>query len=233
MQDGRHTDYRFERKFVTNQLDNKGLEHIVMIHPAMFSEIFWERQVNNVYFDTPALNYFFDNVVGKSQRRKVRIRWYGETNGLIEKPVLEFKVKSGMLGKKVSFDLQPFNLKESTGLDFFGGLFKKSGLPDSILEELVGLKPSLLNRYRRRYYRSADPAFRFTIDYDLRYFDFSDVSIALGIGKKDLHNTILELKYDQQHDREAMQITQHLPIRLNKSSKYVNGIDIIRSFLAV
>ena len=233
MQEGRFSDYRFERKFVTNMMDHKGLELLVKTHPAMFTEIFWERQVNNIYFDTPALTYFFDNVVGKSQRRKVRIRWYGETNGLVEKPVLEFKVKSGMLGKKASFDLIPFNHNEIARLDFLEDIFRRSKIPDNILEELKGLKPSLLNRYRRRYYRSADHNYRFTIDYDLRYFDFSGVSIAMGIGKKDLHNTILELKYDQAHDDEAMEVTQHLPMRLSKSSKYVNGIDIVRNFLAV
>ena len=138
-----------------------------------------------------------------------------------------------MLGKKASFDLVPFNLRESTRPGYFTDLFKSSGLPAGIMEELHGLKPSLLNRYRRRYFRSADHNYRFTIDYDLRYFDFSEVSLSIRIGRKDLHNTILELKYDQDHDADAMRITQHLPIRLSKSSKYVNGIDIVRNFLAV
>jgi SPX domain protein involved in polyphosphate accumulation len=214
-------------------LDDRALEQIIKVHPELFKEIYWERQVNNIYFDTPGLNYFFDNVVGKSERRKVRIRWYGEDNGIIQKPVLEFKIKSGQLGRKASFDLAPIDLKEVFELDFFKHLFDESDLPPKIIEQLKGLKPVLLNKYRRRYYRSADHHFRFTIDFKMNYFDFSDVSIAIGTGKRDLVNTILELKYDQKYDDQAPSITQHLPIRLSKSSKYVNGIDIIRNNLAV
>ena len=233
MQEGRYSKYRFERKFVTNQLDHKGLEQLIRVHPALFKEIFWERQVNNIYFDTPSLSYFFDNVVGKSQRRKVRIRWYGDMNGIIKKPVLEFKIKSGTLGRKASYDLAPIDLNADMGFDYFQEIFKLSNLPDFVLEELKGLKPRLLNNYIRRYYRSADHNYRFTVDYKLKYFDFSQVSIEMGIGKRDLENTILELKYDQEYDDEASEITQHLPIRMTKSSKYVNGIDIIRNNLAV
>jgi len=233
MQEGRYSEYRFERKFLSGHYDDKGLEHIIRMHPALFHEIYWERQVNNIYFDTPGLTYFYDNVVGKSRRRKVRIRWYGEDNGIIERPVLEFKIKSGTLGRKASFNLAPIDLKSGIGFDFFDRHFESSSLPINVLEELKGLKPALLNKYRRRYYRSADNHFRFTVDFDLRYFDFSDVSILIGAGKKDLVNTILELKYDQEYDDQAADITQHLPIRMSKSSKYVNGIDIIRNNLAV
>lgn len=233
MQEGRYSEYRFERKFVSSQLDERALEHVILTHPAFFTEIYWERQVNNIYFDTPALQYFYDNVVGKSERRKVRIRWYGEVDGTIEKPVLEFKIKSGMLGRKATFDLAPIDLNADLGLDFFQNLFLLSNLPENIMEELKVLKPTLLNNYRRRYYRSADHNFRFTIDFDLRYFDFSQVSISIGLGKRDLQNTILELKYDQNHDDEANNITQFLPVRMSKSSKYVNGIEIVRNHLAI
>jgi len=233
VEQGRYSEYRFERKFVTARLDKKGLEHIVRFHPAFFHEIFWERQVNNIYFDTPGLRYYFDNVVGKSQRRKVRIRWYGSKDGLVEKPVLEFKIKSGMLGRKASFDLAPMNLANHTGIDFFQDLFRESGLPGNVLEELQGLYPSLLNNYRRRYFRSADHKFRFTIDYDMAYHDFSPLCFSIGKGRDNIGTTILELKYDQEHDDEANKITQHLPIRLNKSSKYVNGIEIFRNKLAI
>jgi SPX domain protein involved in polyphosphate accumulation len=233
MQEGRYSEYRFERKFVSSQLNEHELEHIIRTHHAFFNEIYWERQVNNIYFDTHALQFFHDNVVGKSQRRKVRIRWYGEIEGIIDKPVLEFKIKSGLLGRKASFDLNPIDLNADLDFDYFQNLFLESGLPENIIEELKGLKPLLLNNYSRRYYRSADQHFRFTIDYKLVYFDFSKISFSIGMGTRDLQNTILELKYDQEHDEQAMEISQFLPIRLSKSSKYVNGIDIIRNNLAV
>lgn len=39
-----------------------------------------------------------DNLIGISDRMKVRIRWYGALLGLIEEPVLELKIKRGFLG---------------------------------------------------------------------------------------------------------------------------------------
>ena len=233
MQQGRYSDFRFERKFVSGSMDKRELEHLLRMHPAFFSEIYWERQINNIYFDTPALTYYFDNVAGKSERRKVRIRWYGNGNGQVLKPVLEFKIKSGQLGRKASFDLVPFNINDHLGFDYFQRLFEKSELPQDIIEELKGLRPSLLNNYCRKYYRSADKRFRFTIDFNLRYFAYSPSVFSIGLGKRELKNTILELKYDEEHDSEAMNITQSIPFRLNKSSKYVNGIDVFRNNLAV
>ena len=43
---------------------------------------------------------------------------------------------------------------------------------------------------------------------------------------QDLRNFILELKYGVAHDNTANHIAQQIPFRLNKSSKYVNGIDL-------
>ena len=40
---------------------------------------FPDRIVNNVYFDTPDLAAFEANLWGAPERRKCRLRWYGET----------------------------------------------------------------------------------------------------------------------------------------------------------
>ena len=36
---------------------------------------------------------FFDNVYGNVNKIKPRIRWYGELFGLVEHPILEYKIK--------------------------------------------------------------------------------------------------------------------------------------------
>ena len=93
------------------------------------------------------------------------------------------------------------------------------------------MKPALLNRYRRKYFLSFDRKFRLTIDDELSYF---------GIGSNNNHfseqytsnDVIVELKYDRTFDDLAYAISNKLPFRLTKSSKYVNGIDFLHPALA-
>ena len=51
--------FRYERKFIISQLDRHHVETLIKNHPAMFSEIFHERSVNNIYFDTHQLKHYF------------------------------------------------------------------------------------------------------------------------------------------------------------------------------
>jgi len=232
-QQGRHSDFRFERKFLTDQLSFSSLEQLVKKHPACFREIFHVRKVNNIYFDTPALNYFSDNVSGRSDRQKVRIRWYGDDIDNITKPVLEFKIKAGMVGRKSSYLLPDFNLPNIIPSGFFNELFKKSDLPGHILENLLQLEPVLLNLYERKYYLSFDGDFRFTLDSKMNFYDFKSRQRGFRHSFPDLYNRVLELKYDKALDERAAWIVNHLPIRMTKSSKYVSGVYSFRQDLTV
>ena len=87
--------WRYERKFFISGLKKEDIEFMVKLHPAIFREIYHERTVNNLYFDSYEMKSYLDNVSGNSQRAKVRIRWYGDLFGIIEKPVLEVKIKRG------------------------------------------------------------------------------------------------------------------------------------------
>ena len=87
------TSFRYERKFLVSELNRFEIESIVRLHPAIFSEIYHQRSVNNIYFDTMNVSNYLDNINGVKQRLKVRIRWYGDLFGFIDKSVLEFKIK--------------------------------------------------------------------------------------------------------------------------------------------
>ncbi|MCI0396740.1 MAG: VTC domain-containing protein, partial [Chloroflexi bacterium] len=81
------------------------------LHPEGFRVEHASRQVNNLYLDTPDLDYFKTNLAGLSERRKLRLRWYGELapagpDGQIPvQPILELKHKTNMLGGKKQFIL--------------------------------------------------------------------------------------------------------------------------------
>ena len=67
---------RYETKFSVLDLNHNEIENIIKSHPAIFNEIYFTRNVNNIYFDTVDFSSFIDNIEGVRDRKKVRIRWY-------------------------------------------------------------------------------------------------------------------------------------------------------------
>ncbi|MGZ4119018.1 MAG: VTC domain-containing protein, partial [Bacteroidia bacterium] len=66
-------ELRHERKFLITDHSAKDVEQMIKLHPACFSEIFYQRTVNNIYFDTIGFNNYYDNVEGEMDRIKARI----------------------------------------------------------------------------------------------------------------------------------------------------------------
>lgn len=212
---------RYERKFFLTALDNKQLETIIKLHPAIFSEIYHERQVNSLYFDNHSLDFYQHNVQGSQERLKIRLRWYDDLKNALD-PNLEFKIKVGLLGTKEIIACQSFstagNLPTINHL-----LLGENNLASLTKYKLKNLKPVLLISYFRRYFQSADKKYRLTIDRDLRFYQINKNQISWKT-KLQINATILELKYDQQNDTEADKISSFFPFRMTKSSKYVLGM---------
>ncbi len=126
---------RFERKY---RIENMSIGHVIQIvksHPSGFYKAFPDRVVNNIYFDTPNLECFNDNLNGLSHRKKYRVRWYAEKIQHISNPKLEIKYKENMLGGKVVFDIKEFSLHKLSDL--------KATVNNQIAEQFT-LQPVLL-----------------------------------------------------------------------------------------
>jgi len=218
--------FRYERKFHVTSLSRYEIESIVKTHPAIFSESYSPRYVNNIYFDSFCMNNFHDNLQGIAERKKTRIRWYNSLFGKIEKPTLEFKVKKGLLGKKISYPIPPFQLDCNTNfyMQVITRICNNSDISEFEKIELKRLKPMLLNRYKRKYFLSADKRFRITIDTDLEFHRIDSVANAFN-RIPDNSSVILELKYGMDCDSDANKITNLFPFRVTKSSKYIIGIE--------
>lgn len=221
------SEHRFERKFLISMLRTYEIEHHVKLHPALFSEVFSPRHVNNIYLDSHHLENYWDNVCGSGQRLKVRVRWYGEAFGEIAKPVLELKIKSGFTNLKESYPMASFSLVPGFTFAILSDAFDRSELPGRLRERLRALEPTLLNRYRRKYFLSADRLFRATIDNKLSYTQIAKTGNQFTHTLSDHIRTILELKYATDCDNQAGSISGLFPFRITKSSKYVSGIDWI------
>ena len=227
------TKIRFERKFMVERLSVQEIELIIKRNVAFFSEIFHQRYINNIYLDTPNLTFFFDNNIGKSNRKKIRIRWYGDMFGIISNPILEFKIKAGAAGSKLSFPLKSFNFDENFSIDSLNKVFHNSELPQWVLNQLNVLEPTLTNRYKRKYFRSFDKNFRITIDTDISYANIKSRINTFAQKSNENSNIVVELKYDIFKENYAQQITNQFPFRMTKNSKYINGICKFRTSLAI
>jgi hypothetical protein len=218
-------DLRFERKFAIETLTKEELELMIKQHPSVFSEIYHERFVNNIYFDSIDLQNYFDNVNGLDERFKVRIRWYGDLGGEIRSPVLEFKTKHDFNVGKMQYQLKPFMLDGGFSLEKMREIFRFSDLPEIVKEGVLGLEFSLMNRYSRKYFLSADRKFRITLDHDLHSYTLFFGANTFLSRTPEGPGTILELKYSLDDDASADKIVSFFPFRMTKSSKYIAGVN--------
>jgi SPX domain protein involved in polyphosphate accumulation len=216
-------DYRFERKFLTQDLSKEKLEWIVKNHSLCFNEIFQQRIVNNIYFDSPGFENLYDNVDGQSYREKYRIRWYGEMFGEIKKPTLEVKIKNGNVGKKKSFLLNPFLFDTNFNRDIILQSMVDCIEDNEVKMKLRNMSPILLNSYKRKYYLSHDKKVRVTIDFELK---FSKINYFKNYFLQFIENkdtSILEVKYASIDEYKLRNQLDFSPLLLTKSSKYVQG----------
>lgn len=224
-------NYRYERKYsVSSEIPIKELILMVKSNSFLFKEIYFERQVNNIYFDTNGYKFYFDNVDGVSDRQKVRIRWYGDTLNNIKNPKLEIKIKKGIVGDKWTYNLSPFVLNNDFNSNAYKEILKNSNIPLPIFKKTHNLKPTLLNSYSRRYFLSSDKKFRITLDYNIQYRNIKATNNNFNkLPQADINN-VVELKYGLEDDLTANIISNQFPFRMSKNSKYVNGVNNFQTF---
>jgi len=216
---------RYERKLVVEQRDPCEVRLWVRQNPALFREAYPPRWVNNFYFDSPELHQYSDNKDGTGNRRKIRVRWYGPLFGPVERPMLEFKIKAGLVGRKESYPVPAFVVDQGKGLEPLALALRAAQLPLMVRRELTFVRPTLLNRYHREYYVSADGAFRLTLDSNLEFCRLRSHGDTFLERCATQQFTVLELKFHDGTASEAESITNAFPLRLTRMSKYVRGVE--------
>jgi len=224
------SNIRYERKFTISDLSRWEVESIIRLHPAMFSEDYHERFVNNMYFDCPGFSSYFARVDGLNDRVKTRIRWYGKLFGPIENPVVEFKIKNGVMGKKERFSIAPFCVDKMFRRDRIDDAIKQSSMSEETKEQMKRLEISLLNRYVRKYFKSADRKCRITIDWALESYRIGRHGNTFLHRGSDRVSTIVELKYGEENERDGEWVANYFPFRLSRNSKYTNAVEELYSW---
>lgn len=221
--------FRFERKYYVTELPLAEIESWVRRNPALFRDAYPPRTINNIYLDTPNRRSLYENLDGLADRVKARIRWYGPMLGEVKRPVLEFKIKRGMVGAKDAFELKPFEVVVGMGA---GPVFKSlatSNLPERVRQFLESFEPVLLNRYQRRYFISADQQYRITLDANLEFYRFDQHLNTFQSQLRNRYGTVVELKYSGELDRIDERVASYFPFRVTRMSKFVTGMHAIEA----
>lgn len=202
---------RHEKKYRIQDASLMEVQQIIIAHPNSFGVAFPNRFINSIYFDSADLGSFQQNQDGVSERVKYRIRWYGENLTIANNPQLEIKIRNNEFGKKEIIALPDFNLDDVAALEAIA----KKYIPQELM-------PKVITRYERKYYVTQNQILRATIDSDVCYYGFDGYQYRTTPTWDE--SIILELKCKKEEVAFLAAACQHIPFRIQKNSKYVNGI---------
>ena len=186
--------YRYERKYKVKGIDEYAIEELLKSNKVRLKSIYKARQINNIYMDTDDYDYYFENINGINKRKKIRIRWYENLFGEIN-PQLEIKLKKGSIGKKEIYNINSFTFSQINDARNIKKIIQESDIPYEIKELIKYCRPTLINRYQRKYYRSIDKLYRLTLDSDI--YNYSPDFNLIDLKNLKDNEYILEIKYEE------------------------------------
>ncbi len=216
---------RYEKKFVADGFTVAEVLATIQRHPAAFREAYPPRIVNNVYFDSPTRRDYLDHVHGTANRSKTRVRWYGPQFEVADRPVLERKLKRGTVSGKESYALPEFSVGGGGFRAAAVAAFDQDAVPPMLRACLHPLEPALFNRYHRRYFICRSQKFRLTVDSGLQFASVQTNRKSWLDSNPAVATVVIELKFGPEVAEDAEVITNALPYRLCRFSKYVAGIE--------
>jgi len=205
---------RYEKKWVLQNINITSFLIAINRSNFLFKESFKPRQVNTIYFDNKNFSSISENLDGTFYKKKYRLRWYGDYRN-IENPQFEIKAKKGLTTYKKLF---PIKIKNKIEFNF-DGIEKISKLILNNIKIKFNLFPILTTHYFRYYFISSNKKVRATFDTNLGSSQIYGYKNLLF--KKNLENTVLEIKYDRDHDDYVKKNIKNISARMSKSSKYV------------
>ena len=196
----------------------------IRLHPDGFIKAYPPRQVNNLYFDDPNFSCYNANLSGVGDRRKLRLRWYGDSMVRVQ-GTLELKCKSNQLGWKEYCPIPaPLDLSNIN----WGELLKvlRTYADDRFKHWLSEFdRPTLINCYMREYYETLDGQIRATVDHNPLVWDqvmYARPNLFAGTPQEQL--VVLEIKSEASMHRRVSNVLSSFPSPVSRNSKYVAGV---------
>jgi SPX domain protein involved in polyphosphate accumulation len=218
---------RYEKKFIAEGFNLAEVLAKVHRHPSAFREVYPPRMINNIYVDSPTRRDYHDHINGAANRTKTRVRWYGQRFEVAERPALERKSKRGAASAKETYALAPLSIAGGSVRSLLNRAFETGVLPEILKSALRHLEPSLFSRYERHYFLSRDARFRLTVDCNLQFASASHNGRPISFPRPAASPVILELKFGREFAGDAHGVTNALPFRVARFSKYITGIQSV------
>lgn len=210
---------RNEIKFILNNIGVDNFIYFLNTSYGFFYKEYPDRYINSIYFDNLNFDFYKKNIEGVSFRQKIRLRFYGKQElDVIEKPILEFKIKENNVGHKIRKNFDKFKINEIFSKKF------ENKFKQFTFNSFGYLKPVLINNYYRKYFVSQNNNVRFTIDQFIKY-DYLSPKKNINFTKIINPKVIVEAKFSPEDKEEAETLINKMPLRAVKNSKYVIGIN--------
>jgi hypothetical protein len=183
--------------------------------------------VNSVYFDDANLSACRANLDGLGKRCKVRLRWYDSPQPA-QSFFFEIKWRDNRVTGKHRLEIRASErLSELSYSTIFSSL--SAALPQDCQAALARYcEPTVLVRYQREHFATADGSLRATIDYNIVYFDQTAkrfISTAFAVPHEGL--VVLEGKTPVGREHELRSLVHPLGARVGRCSKYVHGCQML------
>jgi SPX domain protein involved in polyphosphate accumulation len=217
---------RYERKWVFDSIDHNQLFILLIRSNFSFASQFVDRKVNSIYFDDEHHTAIRQNIDGVSEKKKYRLRWYGDFRNIIN-PTFEIKKKKGFEVSKKNFELPEmlnYNLFDYNHIEKI----------ELLINDKFNFKNKLFailtTHYLRSYFISSNNLVRSTVDRNLKsllLYNNRNLNII-----KEYKDIILEFKYDLNLDEHVRKNIGNISSRFSKNSKFINAATITPDTLA-
>ncbi|MDA9723184.1 VTC domain-containing protein [Candidatus Pelagibacter sp.] len=198
---------RTEKKYV---FDKRKLHHI-LINAKAFKE-FPSRQINSIYFDTYDFKDFKDNFEGTVPRKKVRLRFYGNSSikdlHNLRNYYLEIKKTSYSSRSKKSIHLK-YDLNKILNLIESKKYFTSSRFPRTFVS------------YKRNYFKTIN-GIRITVDTNIIYKKINKNFESLNTYSE--NKIVLEVKNESKLTDDPFEYNFLENFR-TRFSKYYNSVE--------
>jgi len=217
------SDYRYEIKFL---LDDVGLSDALewLYSHTTAVEMYDKRVVNSIYFDDMEFSAVQDNLSGISDRKKLRLRWYGRKT--YSEARFEVKMRKGRVGSKFNY---PIKLPISGLNNLSLGDITSSCIRDLSTQNVIfndHIVPMLYVSYTREYFETHQ-GIRITIDQDI---NFSSTRLNSTLSENafvSYPSKVLEIKFPRGLKDEVANLIRPLHMTPKRHSKYLVGLALL------
>ena len=184
----------------------------------------------SVYWDSPALTFFWEKIDGEKYRRKLRFRRYGRSPDVFVE--IKQRVDRTVQKRRVRWSTEHVDALFGRGdidPDLESAVDDRVGMEALFLCRYHGLKPTIAVAYRRRAFVGAcEPDLRITFDRRLQYDAHGLDPAHPGRSGKYLFDpnlVVVEIKFDNRAPLWLVKLVRRHGLELTRLSKYCSAVD--------